>query len=155
MPKIKKFDSAPAHRFFSVDCFNRTWSFIDKKKRTPKEDIVMVAASFASYWHWIHRPDCKPVNISIAYWQLSRVFALLKDANNALKLGKLCLDASRKKGIEPFYLAYAYEALARAEMTAKNKKKMREYLKKAKVISEKIKVEEYKGWLLADLKTIK
>lgn len=155
MPKIKKFDSAAAHRFFSVECFNNTWAFIDKKKRTPKDEIEMISGSFASYWHWMHRTDKKPVNISIAYWQLARVFALAKDAPNALKFGKLCLEASRKKGIEPFYLAYAYEALARAEMTAKNKKKMREYLNKAKAVSEKIKVEEYKGWLLGDLKTIK
>lgn len=153
--KKKTFDTSEAHRYFSAGCFNKAWEFIDKKKRTSAENNEMIATSFASLWHWMQRPDCKQVNFSIAYWQLSRVFALANEPINALKYAKLCLAVSKGKKIEPFYLAYAYEALARAEMKAKNKTKMKQNLKKALMLSEKIGNEEYRGWLLRDLKTIK
>ena len=155
MDKNKKLDSAEAHRFFSAECFNKTWSFIDRKKRTPREKNEMIATSFASLWHWMQRPDHTSENFSVAYWQLSRVFSLAKEPFNALKYGKLCLASSKGKDIKPFYLAYAYEALARAEMAAKNKKKMKEYRKKAEETAEKIQNSEYKSWVIADLKTIK
>lgn len=155
MKKKTGFDTAEAHRHFSAGCFNKTWEFIDKKKRTLQENNEMIATSFASLWHWMQRPDCTMTNYSIAYWQLARVFALANEPLNALKYAKLCLASSKGKDVEPFYLAYAYEALARAEMKAKNRKKMLEYLKKALMISEKIENAEYRGWLLRDLKTIK
>jgi hypothetical protein len=155
MSTKQKFDLTEAHKHFSADCFNKTWGFIDKKKRTVRENNEMIATSFASLWHWMQRPDHTSKHFSIAYWQLSRVFALAKEAGNAKKYGLLSLSSSKGKDIDPFYLAYAYEALARAEMVAKNKKKMNDYLKKAKTVSEKINNQEYKGWLLNDLKTIK
>lgn len=155
MKKKTKFDPAEAHRHFSAGCFNKTWEFFDKKKRTPRENNEMIATSFASLWHWMQRPDHTAVNFSVAYWQLARVFALANEPQNALKYAKLCLSASKDKSVGPFYLAYAYEALARAEMKAKNKAKMSEYLKKAYSVSEKIANQEHKGWLSADLKTIR
>lgn len=155
MKKSNTFDAAEAHKHFSTSCFNKAWDFIKMKKRTPAENTEMIATSFASLWHWMQRPDCKPVNISIAYWQLARVFALANEPQNALKYAKLCLAVSKRKDIPPFYLAYAYEALARAEMKAKNKPKMNLYLKKSFASAEKIVNEEYKGWLLSDLKSIK
>ena len=115
----------------------------------------MIAACLASLWHWMQRPDCSMTNYSVAYWQLARVYALVNGPQNALKYAKICLSVSKGKEVEPFYLAYAYEALARAEMKAQNRKKMLEYLDKAKKISEKIENEEYRGWLLNDLKTIR
>ncbi|MBX7044035.1 MAG: hypothetical protein K1X85_14150 [Ignavibacteria bacterium] len=153
--KKSGFNSAEAHRHFSAGCFNRAWEFIDKKKRSPRDNNEMIATSFASLWHWMQRPDCSETNLSIGYWQLARVFALANEPHNALKYAKLCLESSKKKGVEPFYLAYAYEALARAEMKAKNRKKMAGYLEKALKLSEKIENAEYRGWLLKDLKTIK
>lgn len=155
MAKGKSVNTEQAHKFFSVECFNNTWKYIDMKKRSSKENIEMISSSFASLWHWKKRKDCKPVNLSVAYWQLSRVFALAKDYNNAVMFGNLCLAASKGKSIEPFYLAYAYEALARAEMTGKNKKKMSSYKNISIKTAEKITNAEYKSWLINDLKSIK
>jgi hypothetical protein len=155
MGKKVKFDQSEAHKHFSAACFNKTWEFIDKKKRTPLENNEMIATSFASLWHWMQRPDHNSVNFSAAYWQLSRVFALANEPANALKYAKLCLASSKGKDVAPFYLGYAYKALARAEMKAKNKTRMNQYLKKALAVSEKIPNKEYKEWLLNDLKTIK
>ena len=155
MKKKEKFDTAEAHRHFSAHCFNKTWEFIDKKKRTQRENNEMIATSFASLWHWMQRPDHNSENFSVAYWQLSRVFALANEPQNALKYAKLCLASSKGKDIKPFYLAYAYEALARAEMKAKNKIRMKQYLRKAKAVTEKVENKEHRSWLLNDLRTIK
>ena len=41
-------DLENAHRYFSAECFNRAWDYIDKPERTPEEDLNMLTASMAS-----------------------------------------------------------------------------------------------------------
>jgi hypothetical protein len=154
MPKPPEFDLSKAHKYFSADCFNKTWELIDKTDRTPEEDEQMLRLSMASAWHWTQREDCQPTNMSIAYWQIARVYALLQQADNARRYGQLCLDVSSGENIEPFYLGYAYEALARAEMVAGDPTRMQRYLEKAHQAAELVTDTESKGMLVADLKTI-
>jgi hypothetical protein len=66
-------DEASAHRFFSAACFNRTWEWLDKPKRTADDGEAMIACCLASLWHWRQRPDCTQRNMSIGYWQIARV----------------------------------------------------------------------------------
>lgn len=66
------------HARFAAACFNRAWNGIDKATRTPEEDEDMLSAAHASFWHWSQREDLTPQNRSVAYWQLSRVYALSK-----------------------------------------------------------------------------
>jgi hypothetical protein len=58
------------------------------------------------------------------------------------------------EGQPPFYLGFAYEALARAEMVAGDKAKMSEYLEKAYMLAEDVEDEEDREVLMGDLKTI-
>ncbi|MGE0609058.1 MAG: hypothetical protein AB7O62_18335 [Pirellulales bacterium] len=109
---------AQAHRFFSVDCFNRAWGLIDLPQRKADEQRQMLLLALASIWHWTQRPDCTNQNLSIGYWQVSRVYALLGQAENAQEYGEACLKYS--SSLSPFYLAYAHEALARAAFVAKD-----------------------------------
>jgi hypothetical protein len=113
-----EFDIAVAHRYFSGDCFNRVWELLDKPDRSRDDDCLMVSMCHASLFHWLQRPDCSSRNLSIGYWQLSRVYSVLRQADNARMYGRLCLTHSEND--EPFYLGYAYEALARAELLAGN-----------------------------------
>ena len=147
-------DEESAHRYFSVECFNRAWGLIDKPDRTQEEDEEMIRLSLASAWHWSQRPDCTTKNISISYWQTSRVYALLKQPDNARRYGQLCLEASQGEGIPPFYLAYAYEALARAEAVAGNKEKAKIYIAEAQQTAEGIDKPEDKQPLLDDLAAV-
>jgi len=147
------FDMATVHRYFSATCFNKTWEFIDNLNRTPEEDRMMLQTSMASLWHWTQCEDAKPQNLSVGNWQVSRVFALLGQADNARKYAEVSLKLA--EGEPPFYVAFAYEALARAEMVAGNKAKMQEYLDKALVLAEKVEDEEDKQVLLGDLGSIK
>lgn len=155
MSKKPEFDLVVAHKFFSADCFNKTWGLIDKTDRTAEEDEEMIRLSLASTWHWIQREDCTDKNLSIGYWQSSRVYALLGQADNVFRYGQMCLEASQGEEIPPFYLGYAYEALAWAEAVAGKKKERDEYLSKAKKVAEKIPKEDEKKMLVDDLATIK
>ncbi|MCB1076937.1 MAG: hypothetical protein KDM64_03820, partial [Verrucomicrobiae bacterium] len=55
MDSSPPFDPAPAHRFFSAECFNRAWDLIDKADRSAEEDDEMRALCHASLWHWTQR----------------------------------------------------------------------------------------------------
>ncbi len=147
------FDIAAVHRFFSAMCFNKTWELIDTPNRTSEEEFAMLQTAMASLWHWSQREDATLQNLSVGNWQVSRVYCLLGQADNARRYA----DASLKlaEGCDPFYTAFAYEALARAEMVAGNKAKMREYFEKAFALAEKVEDEEDKQVLMADLGSIK
>jgi hypothetical protein len=127
-----EFDLDSAHRFFSVHCFNKAWDLIDKSDRSGDEDEQMIRLSLASTWHWTQRPDCSITNMSAAYWQTSRIYAILGQAENARRYGQLCPDTSLGEEVPSFFLGYAYEALARAESVAGNKEQMEAYLNNAR-----------------------
>ena len=147
------FDTVAVHRYFSAICFNKTWEFIDRPNRTPDEELVMLQTAMTSLWHWTQREDATPQNLSVGNWQVSRVYYLLGQADNARRYAEVSLKLA--EGCEPFYAAFAYEALARAEMVAGNKAKMQEYLEKAFALAEKVEDEEDKQVLMGDLRNIK
>jgi hypothetical protein len=155
MTKPPEFDLAAAHRYFAVDCFNLAWNLIDKAERTPEEDEEMLRLSLASTWHWTQRADCTATNLSVGYWQTARIYTLLGQVENARRYAGLCLEASQKEGAEPFAMGYAFEALARAEMTAGNRMQMDAYLEQARRVCESMTDEEDRQQLLKDLETIK
>lgn len=154
MAKEPTFDTEAAHKHFSAQCFNETWSLLDKEERTAEEDEQMIRLSLASTWHWTQRDDCTPTNMSVGYWQTSRVYATLGQADNARRYGQLCLEASQGEGVGPFYLGYAYEALARAESVVGDKDKMQGFLQQARRIADTVPDADAKSWLVADLDTI-
>ena len=123
------FDIALAHQWFSADCFNRTWGLLDKAERTPEEDEQMISLAHASIAHWREREDCANQNLSIGYWQLSRIHAVLGRAENAKHYGQLCLSVSTEE--PPFFLGYAHEALARAAKVAGDQSAFESHLRKA------------------------
>jgi hypothetical protein len=149
-----EFDLQKAHQYFAVSCFNETWNSIDQADRTPEDDETMLQLAMASAWHGSKREDQTPQNVSIAYWLISRVHALCGRGGEAVRYGKLCLDASLKKGVAPFALAYAYEALARGESVLGNADRTRSFLAKARAVAEKLPDEDTRKMLLADLATI-
>ncbi len=146
------FDTELAHKYFSANCFNLAWQLIEKSHRTPEEDEQMIRLAQASLWHWMQRPDCSDKNLSIGFWQVSRIHALLGEADNARKYGRLCLDKTPKD--DHFCLGYAYEALARAESVADNGAKAKEHLAEAWRHAEGVTDDEDKQLLVNDLKTL-
>ncbi len=155
MTEKPKFDLDAAHKHFSVACFNQAWALLDKPDRTAEDDEQMVRLSLASHWHWTQREDCEPTNISVSYWQTSRIYAVLEQAENARRYAQKCLDVSQGEDISSFYLGYAYEAMARAEQVAGNREEMGKYLEEARRVAETIADPEEKKWLVDDLESIK
>ena len=155
MAKAPDFDVAAAHKYFSAECFNQAWDLIDKSDRTPEENEAMIRLSIASTWHWTQRADCAPTNLSVGYWQTSRIYALLGQADNSRHYGQLSLSALQGDDVPPFYRGYAYEALARAESVARNKAKMEAFLAEARRAAEGVTEDEGRQMLLADLNTIR
>ncbi|MBL9132059.1 MAG: hypothetical protein JNG86_12725 [Verrucomicrobiaceae bacterium] len=140
------------HKKLSADCFNRTWELLDKKERTAEENERMISLSHASLAHWRMREDCTDRNLSIGYWQLSRVYAVLGQGNNAERYGGLCLRVSGQE--PPFYLAYAHEALARAALLNERRELFDKHLAEAKALAAKVTDAEEKKMLVDDLATL-
>ncbi|MFN7954112.1 MAG: hypothetical protein U0610_20475 [bacterium] len=152
MPAKPTFDVLAAHRFFAADCFNKAWNLIEKQDRSPAEDRQMIALNQASIFHWTQRPDCAPKNLSIGYWQASRIHVLLGLVGEAKRYGQICLDLSQ--GLDAFYLGYAHEALARAEMAAGRQAEASAHLAKARALANQIADPAERELLLADLATL-
>jgi hypothetical protein len=145
------FDVTAAHRYFAADCFNRVWGLLDKPERTSAEDQQMVELCLASIWHWTEREDCTDTTLSVGYWQASRVYATIALSDEATRYGRLCLELSQRADVPPFYLGYAYEALARAEKVAGNGELAREHLAESRRIADGLPDAEARTMLLGDL----
>lgn len=154
MADTPNFDIQQAHKYFSADCFNKTWDNMDKGgDRSTEESMEMLHTAIASLWHWSQREDVTPKKLSIGYWQVSRVYCLVKQPNNARRYGLLSLQYA--KDLSPFFKGYAYETLARAEMLADKRVIMKEYLAKAHEMLERVEDEEDRQALAKDLGTIR
>lgn len=149
-----QFDIQQAHRYFSADCFNKTWEYIDKDgDLSTEEHIAMLHTAIASLWHWSQRDDATPENLSVGHWQVSRVYCLIKQPHNARTYGLLALKYAQD--LSPFYKGYAYETLARAGMVANNRVIMNVHLDRAREMLEQIENKEEQQLLLKDLETIR
>jgi hypothetical protein len=153
MAKSPNFDIEAAHKYFAAHCFNQAWDLMDKKDRTRDEDLLMVALNQASLYHWSQRADCTGQNRSVGYWQASRIQAILGNIAEAQHYAEICLSYSHN--LEPFYIGYAYEALARAEKIAGNDPKYREYLAVAETKAEAVSAKEDRELLESDLESLK
>jgi cation transport regulator ChaB len=149
------FDVSVAHRYFSATCFNKAWEYLDKTDRSARDNQRMIETTLASLWHWTQRSDCTDTNLSIGYWQASRVYATVGLGAEAYRYGKLCLTASEAEGVPPFYLGYAYEALARAALVMGDRDRMGEHLPEARRVAETVPDLDARKALVADLDTLK
>ena len=148
------FNLNEAHIYFSSKLFNTTWDFIEQSDhRSPDEDMSMLHTAIASLWHWTQREDVTAKNLSVGYWQVSRVYNLIKQPNNARTYGLLALKHA--ESLEPFFKGYAYETLARAEMQVGNRVIMLVYLEKAHAMAKLVDDKADRELLLKDLETIK
>ncbi len=125
-----------AHRLVAVALFNRTWELLDKQTRTDAENAEMMTAAFGSRYHWQQVGDAR--NYSVSDWQVSRVAAVLGYPELAEDYGRRSLELASDATLPPFYVGYAYEALARAARLAGNRKAFAELLAKAQDMLDQI-----------------
>jgi hypothetical protein len=140
------------HRKIGKDLFNYTWSLLDRKVRSPAEDDEMLHAAHAARYHWGEAGT--PLNLSIGEWQVSRVYATLGRAEPATYHGRRSLEIARRARLSAFYLAYGYEALARAAAVAGKRPARNRYLREARRIGARVRDRDDRRMLLEDLATI-
>ncbi|WP_127593541.1 hypothetical protein [Paenibacillus lautus] len=109
------------HKQFAMDCFNQVWDILENKQRTPEDEENMIHICHSSFWHWTQVEDHTQRNLSIGYWQLSRVYAVVGQGDQALRYAKRCVIVGSSASLEPFYIGYGYEAEARAYLVLGNK----------------------------------
>lgn len=140
-----------SHKQLATECFNKVWDLLENTNRTEYETEEMMHLSHASFWHWTQVTDHTEQNLSIGYWQLSRVYAVMENGVQALSFAKRCVEISKKAELAPFYIAYAYEALGRSYIVLDEISQAEETIIQVKKYTELVKVEESKKLLLADL----
>lgn len=140
------------HQKMAVDLFNRTWDLLDKPERTAEEDDELVHAGHASRYHW--GKVGTPVNLARGEQQLSHIYAVLKRAEPALFHGQRALEICQANGIADFDVAFAYEALARANAVAGNQTERDRYIELARAAAEGIAKEDDRKYLLSQLETV-
>ena len=116
------------------ELFNKTWDLIEKKNRSTDEDVEMIHSAHASSYHW--RQIGKPLNIQRGEWQVSRVYAILKQPESCLYHATKCLEITTSNDIKGYDLAFGYEAMARAYSIAGNSEEKEKYLKLANEAAE-------------------
>ncbi len=140
MPTLSKQESE-FHRKTAKQCFNKTWDYLDKKNRTPADNIQMLNLAHASRYHWGLVGNAR--NLAVGEWQISRVYADLKQAEPSLIFAKSSLELVIKNNLSDL-LPSVYEGIARAYAVAQQHQLAREYLAKARKELESIKDEEDK-----------
>lgn len=119
-----------AHRHFAVSAYNAVWKLLDKKDRTPAEDQQMLAAAFASRYHWSFIGDDR--NFAIGDWQIAHVASYCGLPKTAHKYASSALAIVEKNGWRDWILASVYEGMARASAVGGNDVERGKWLEKAK-----------------------
>ena len=89
----------------------------------------------------------------MGYWQASRIQALLGNAAEAHRYADVCLSYSHE--LEPFYLGYAFEALARAAKLIGNTAESKQFLAAAAAQADRVSRKEDRALLESDLNSLR
>jgi hypothetical protein len=148
MSNEEKYTEQECHKRFAVKLNNLTWELLMKKDRTEDDDQTMIHAAHASLYHWSLVGT--EINLQRGEWMVSHVYAVLNRPEPALYHAKRCLAITEKHRFVDFDLAYAYEAMARAQACAGNADEAKKYIKLAAEAGVKIKEEEDKKIFMGD-----
>ena len=141
-------------RRLAADCFNKTWTLLEKEGRTREEDDEMLHCAHASSYHWYQVGT--GANRARGEWQCSRVYAILDRPEPALHHARRCLEIveASPAEMEEFDLPAAYEALARAHAVAGDGAEARRYVGLGRELTAKIADEDDRSLMEADFATI-
>lgn len=145
-------DNTDLDRRLGAALFNATWTLMEKEDRTVAEDDLMVHTTHASAYHW--RQVGTPANFARSEWQCSRVYALLRRPESSRYHARRVLEICTDNGIGDWDLAFAYEALARAEAVAGDAEAARMWTERALAALDDVADEQDRALVISDLETI-
>jgi hypothetical protein len=138
------------HRWFAAGFFNQAWAHLDAKHAlTQDEKDEMLAAALASRLHWSGIGT--PMNFAIGDWQVSRVYAVLGDTDQAIRYGTKSLALSEENDLGPFCVGYAHEAIARGKKLSGDPAACADHIKLARAVLPSIHDEHDRKLLANDL----
>ncbi len=100
------------HRRFAVDLFNRSWDLLEQPERSADDDAEMLAAAFASAYHWGQVGTAE--NIALGEHQIAKVASHVGQPALALHYARRALEAIETGHFGDWQIAAAYEGMARA-----------------------------------------
>ena len=117
------------HRKIAVECFNKTWDYLEKERRDADDDRQMLHLAHTSRYHWGLVGTAR--NLAVGDWQVSRAYAALKQSELALHFAKSALEICERNNLSDL-LVSAYEGMARALALSSNISQARDYLSMAR-----------------------
>ncbi len=117
------------HKDTAKKCFNGAWDYLDKKDRDSNDEKQMLHLAHAARYHRSFVGTAR--NFAIGDWQISRVYAAIKEPQLALRFAESALEIMLKNGLSEI-LCTGYEGMARANAIAKDHSSARNYIKKAR-----------------------
>ncbi len=150
MTEKTQFTLEEAHLHFAKTLNGETWSLLDKGNRATEDDECMLAAAFASYYHWLHAGS--EVHRQRGEYMIARVFLALGNVQESLTHARRCLELTDqfKDQMEDFDLAFAYELFARTNAANGQIDTAREYREMAQKAGDQIKDEESRSIFFTD-----
>jgi DNA-binding transcriptional MerR regulator len=142
----------PDERKLAAELFNGVWALMETEDRTPEQDDRMLHMAHASRFHW--EQVGTPANLARGEWLCSRVYAVLGRAEPSLHHARRVLALCEQQGIADWDLAFAHEAIARAQAVAGDEAATDAALSSARVAAEQIADPEDRALLESDLETI-
>ncbi len=138
MDEMRLYTLDEAHGEFARKLNGEVWELLETTDRSSVDDERMLYAAWASAYHWLRVGTA--VHHQRAEWLLSRVYAVLGDAPAAITHARRCLELTETSPgeMEPFDLAYASEAIARASALAGDEHEATRYLKLAREAGTRI-----------------
>jgi DNA-binding transcriptional MerR regulator len=140
---------AEEHRRLGIDLYNRTWTLMD----SPGDEMLHCA--HASAYHWLQGGGTT-ANRARSEWLCSRTYSILGRPEPALHHARRCLELveSAPSEMEDWDLPGAYEALARAHLTAGDESEAAHYKSLGLEAIAKVANEEDRKPIKADLDTL-
>lgn len=127
------------HRKTAAQSFNKTWDYLDMKRRSAKDNETMLHLAHTSRYHWSLVGT--PRNQAVGDWQTSRVYAALGEPNLSLQFAKSSLEIAKKNKLSDAS-SNAHEAMARAYAVASNKKLAESHLSKARKMLKSLTIDD-------------
>ena len=155
MESEKKFSADEAHRYFGVEFNNRVFALGDKEQLTKEEALEIVNTAHASLLHWQKYSKYEKVNTQRGLYMITKAYVKVKNLDNAMHFGLLCIDFTREyKGeMQDFDLFYAKEIMARVYALKGDKTTFQRYYTAAKERLSEIKNPEDLKWAKKDFES--
>jgi hypothetical protein len=151
MPDSDHLSLVEAHRHFATATNGEVWRLLEQPDRTPANDEQMLAAAFASLYHWLHAGTT--VHHQRSLWLISRVYGVLGNGAGARDYAQRCLALTEAEShtLADFDVAYGYEGMARAHALAGNHAEAYRYRALAQSAGEAIADDEDRAIFAGDL----